>query len=137
MKKRTEKQKLKDRADQIFSEYIRLKYADWKEFVACYTCGKESHYKDGMQNGHFISRGSNVLRFSEDNCRPQCVGCNVFKNGNYIEFTRRMIDEVGIEKVDELRRLGKTTRQLTEKDLQKIIDEYSEKLKMIKVCYSD
>ena len=48
-----------------------------------------------------------------------------------------MIDEVGIEKVDELRRLGKTTRQLTEKDLQKIIDEYSEKLKMIKVCYSD
>lgn len=127
--KKTEKQKLKNKADQIFSEYIRLKYADWREFVACYTCGKCAHYKDGMQNGHFISRGSNTLRFSEDNCRPQCVGCNVFKNGNYIEFTRRMIDEVGIEKVDELRRLGKETKQFTEQDLKDIIETYTEKIK--------
>lgn len=117
-------QKLKEKADKTFSLYIRKKYADWKDFVTCYTCGKVAHYKEGMQNGHFISRASNKLRYDERNCRVQCYGCNVCKNGNYIEYMRRMIKEVGLKEVDKLRKEGKETRRFTEKELQEIIDKY-------------
>ena len=128
-RKKTQKQKLKEKADQIFSEYIRLKYSDWRGYCECYTCGKTAHYKDGMQNGHFISRSSSTLRYSEDNCRTQCYACNCIKNGNYIVYTLKMIEEVGIEKVEELRELGKELHQFTEKELQEIVDKYMQKIK--------
>lgn len=57
------------------------------------------------------------------------MGCNVFKNGNYIVYTLKMIEEVGIEAVEELRRLGKETHQFTEKELQEIVDKYTQKIK--------
>lgn len=128
-RKKTQKQKLKDRADQVFSEYIRLKYSDWRGYCGCYTCDKIAHYKDGMQNGHFISRGSSTLRYSEENCRVQCYVCNCIKNGNYITYTIRLIEEVGIEKVEELREMGKELHQFTETELQEIIDKYTQKIK--------
>lgn len=106
-----------------------MKYMDkFSELVRCYTCGKISYYKDGMQCGHFISRGNNTLRFSEDNCRVQCVGCNIFKNGNYIEFTLRLINEKGQRFVEGLRKKGKKTKQFTTKDLDKIIYKYKHKI---------
>ncbi len=137
-RKKTPKQKLKDEADTAFSEYIRLKYADWRGYVACYTCGKTHFWaKDGMQNGHFVSRGSNTLRFSERNCRPQCVGCNVFKKGNYIEYTMRIIEEVGLDEVEELRKIGKEIKQFTEQELLEIRDDYRRKVAELKTekCY--
>lgn len=136
--KKTKKQKLKDAADEVFSEYIRLKYADWRGYVACFTCDKVLFWKkDGMQNGHFISRGNNTLRFSEKNCRPQCLSCNVFKKGNYIEYTLRLISEIGEDEVQKLREQGKENLQFTEKDLQEIIDTYTRKLDLLKSekCY--
>jgi len=123
------KKQLKKDADDIFSLYIRLKYADWREYVVCYTCNKVAHYKDGMQCGHFVSRGNNTLRYSEDNARVQCVGCNVFKKGNYIEYTMRLIKEKGIEFVEGLRKKGKETHQFTEKELMGIINKYKKKIK--------
>ncbi len=78
-----------------------------------------------MQCGHFISRASSTLRFDEKNARVQCVGCNVFKHGNYIEYTTRMIKEKGKRHVEMLKKKGKETKQFTEKDLQKIIDKYT------------
>ena len=115
---------LKKIADDVFSLYIRKKYADWRDYVVCYTCGKIAHYKDGMQCGHFVSRGNNSLRYSEDNCRVQCVGCNMFKKGNYIEYTLRLLEEKGQEFVEELRKKGKETHQFTYKELEEIINRY-------------
>lgn len=40
-----------------------------------------------------------------------------------------MIEEVGIEKVEELRELGKELHQFTEKELQEIVDKYMQKIK--------
>tara|TARA_R110000796_G_scaffold27488_10_gene75770 strand:- start:411 stop:638 length:228 start_codon:yes stop_codon:yes gene_type:complete len=51
MKKISRKNIVK-RLDTVFSLYIRLREAD-NEMVECYTCGKISHYKKGMQCGHF------------------------------------------------------------------------------------
>lgn len=63
-----------DRADTLFSIYIRRKYADWKGYVACYTCGKVAMWeKDGMQCGHFVSRDKKNTRYDEANARVQCL----------------------------------------------------------------
>lgn len=98
MKKRKEKttSQLKKELDSLFSKFIRLSYADQDGFVSCYTCPKRTHWKD-IQNGHFISRGYLATRFSEDNCRPQCVGCNMFGGGKQVEFSRKLeLEQKGI-----------------------------------------
>lgn len=125
---KTKKQKLKEKADKLFSLFIRLSGSDWRGYCQCYTCPKVDHYKK-MQCGHFISRSSNKLRFDPRNARIQCIGCNVFKNGNYIEYTTRMIDEVGKKEVEKLKKEGKENCQFTEDMLREIIDENKKKLK--------
>ena len=77
--------KLKKELDNIFSKYIRLKYADKNGMVKCYTCSTIKHWKE-IQNGHWIPRNNLATRFDEDNCRPQCVGCNMFNKGRPDEF---------------------------------------------------
>lgn len=60
----------------------------------CYTCGKKAPWKE-MQNGHFVSRAQLATRFSEDNCRVQCVGCNVFGGGRTSIFAEKLEEELG------------------------------------------
>jgi hypothetical protein len=92
---------LKKELDIIFSLYIRQKYADENGNVECYTCGAIKPIKS-MQNGHFWSRSHLSVRWDEDNCRPQDAGCNIFKHGNYIIYTQKMMQELGEEKFLEL-----------------------------------
>ena len=126
-KLKTPKQKAKDAADKWFSLYIRLKYASDTGMVKCYTCDTILHYKS-MQNGHFITRSCNTLRFSEKNCRPQCMGCNIFKGGNYIEYTLRLIKEKGLTYVDNLRLMKHEIKQFTTEELKKITKKYKNKV---------
>ena len=111
--------------DGVFSQYIRQKYSDHFGLVPCYTCHIKKHYKD-MQNGHYISRGHMATRWSEENCRVQCVGCNVFKNGNYVEYSARLIDEIGLEKYKELVKKKYTIKQFSIKELQELIKKYDD-----------
>lgn len=110
--------------DTIFSQYIRQKYADNFGMVSCYTCGSRKHWKD-MQNGHYISRGNMATRWLEENCRVQCVGCNVFKNGNYVEYSSRLIEEIGLKKYKELVKKKYEIKQFSIKDIQDLIKKYS------------
>lgn len=126
--KKTQKQKNKEEADKWFSLYIRLSNADWRGYVQCYTCTKIAHYKDYMPNGHFISRKSSTLRFSEDNCKVQCYACNVMLKGNYIKYTMRLIKEHGKRFVERLIEKGKETHQFTEEELLDIAYKYKTKV---------
>jgi len=94
MKEKKEKSisNLKKEADRVFSLFIRKKYANWKDEVICFTCGKVFKITE-IQNGHYVSRVYNNLRWSEKNCRPQCYSCNVMKNGNMDEFAIRLEKE--------------------------------------------
>ena len=87
--------KLKKDLDAIFSKYVRAKYR--KE---CYTC-----YKKGvtLQCGHFISRQYLMTRWDENNCRPQCVGCNIYGNGKPLDFEERLKDDLGIDFVETMK----------------------------------
>lgn len=96
--------KLKKELDAIFSKYIRLKYADENGNVACYTCGKVMHWKQ-IQNGHFISRQYLATRWHEDNCRPQCIGDNIFGNGKPLDFEERLKKDLGSQYVEDMKML--------------------------------
>lgn len=101
MKKKTTSQ-LKKELDKWFSLYIRNKYAK-NGMCTCYTCGAVKDIKH-IQNGHFVSRSYLATRFDEDNCRPQCVGCNLFGGGKPFEFEERLKKEIGEEKVEAMKR---------------------------------
>ena len=89
MKKKPSISKLKKKLDTIFSIYIRLKDADENGYNYCYTCNKKDYYKY-LQNGHFISRKYLATRFDEENCKPQCPACNVFRYGEQYLFGQKL-----------------------------------------------
>jgi hypothetical protein len=83
-------------ADDVFSKFIRLSHADENGNVTCYTCDAVIRWQEA-HNGHYVGRGNMFLRFDQRNCRPQCYTCNVSKNGNLAEYTRRLeLEHTGI-----------------------------------------
>lgn len=121
--------KLKKKLDEVFSRYIRYKYAK-DGYVSCYTCGTTEPIKE-MQCGHYITRGKLATRWDEDNCRVQCVACNIFKKGNYQEYSRRLINEMGCDIIETLTQKSHQTLKLKAVDYQELIDLYTEKLKNV------
>lgn len=111
--------------DTVFSEYIRKKYADKLGYVKCYTCNKKAYWKgEGIQNGHFISRASRALRWSEDNCRPQCYGCNVGRYGQAYIFSQNLNKEYGYDKAAELLQQSREIVKHTDLELLEKIEYY-------------
>jgi hypothetical protein len=81
---------LEKKLDRIFSEYVRLKAADENGYCKCVTCGKVYHWKE-IHCGHFISRAVKATRFNETNCNPQCVNCNTYNQGKWLEYEQALI----------------------------------------------
>lgn len=113
----------KKKAWHEFSVYIRRKYADELGWVKCYTCGNTGEWKK-FQCGHGIGGRNNAVLFCENVCRVQCVGCNVFGRGQYRIFTRKLIDEMGIEEYDRMVQKSNETVQFKAKDYQEIFEKY-------------
>ena len=127
MPRKPSRKSLVKRLDKIFSEYIRLKYADKNGIVKCYTCDKKAYWRgDGMQNGHFISRSSRILRWREDNCRPQCYRCNVMRYGESYIFGVKLNQEFGYNIADELLIESKKIIKQSDQDLLDLINLYQE-----------
>lgn len=134
--KRTDRQKAKDRAWEAFSIYIRtrdcLRFTGDPEEGMCITCKRFYPFKK-LQAGHFISGRGNAVLFDERLVYSQCVGCNgnppYGKGGNYVEYFRFMLDEVGLEKIDEFRQLKNTTKQYKTHDFEQIELLYKEKVR--------
>ena len=98
---------LKKELDCVFSIHIRAKYPK-----RCYTCGKVGVT---LQCGHFVSRQYLATRWEDDNCRPQCVGCNLFGNGQLLDFEENLKRELGEETVENLK---KSRHQMVKLDRQ-------------------
>jgi len=117
LKKKPSRSKIVKKLDAEFSRYIRLKYSDHNGYVKCYTCNRIKHYKDSMQNGHFMSRRYYSTRWNEDNCRPQCYGCNCHAQGRSYEFSLNLNKEYGYEISLELLQLSKETVKISNPEL--------------------
>ena len=110
--RKTPRQKLKNRVWYWCAKYIKLRDAVSRKegWGYCVSCNKivQIKYADA---GHFIGRGlggSSGVYFDERNIRLQCKQCNAFKQGNYTEYRKFMLDKYGQEVIDELERLHKT-----------------------------
>lgn len=120
--------KAKKETDGVFSKYIRLKYADPDGFVSCITCGLRKRYKDGMQAGHYVTRTCNQLRYSEKNVYPQCIGCNLFKEGVKDTYALFLIDNFTVKRLRWLAKEKQKTRQFTVSELEEMWREFKSKL---------
>lgn len=123
------KKETKAKLDKIFSLYIRLRDSN-KGRVKCPLCGKVINWKEA-QNMHFIKRSNMKYRYSEENCYAGCVGCNVYLNGNYQQYTLFMIKKFWQKKVEEMIN-DKGINKVKERELEEKIIEYVEKCK--KLC---
>lgn len=119
--------------DSVFSKYIRLKdaFLEEGELVAkCVTCGDIKAWKQ-LQNGHYYSRGRYQTRWDEDNCHVQCMRCNVYLKGQYIQYTLFMIDMYGRDFVDELGIKSINPAKISSVDLRVRTEEYKQKVKKL------
>lgn len=123
-RQRSDRRKIEDKLDKIFSELVRRSRADSGGFVACYTCATVKHWKQ-MHAGHYLSRRNKTTRWHHDNARPQCPGCNRFGTvngpGESVIFGRRLRAE-GVD-VDSLEQLGRQVADHTEDDLETLLDD--------------
>jgi len=120
-KKAPSKTKLKAELDRVFSLYIRH-----RDSYKCCTCGKES--QEQAQCGHYISRANMNTRWDEENCHCQCVGCNVFKNGNMDEYSLFMINKYGNGALIEMNKRKNKIKQWTISEIKEQIEIYKKKL---------
>tara|TARA_R110000822_G_scaffold35397_1_gene99827 strand:+ start:263 stop:673 length:411 start_codon:yes stop_codon:yes gene_type:complete len=124
--------KLKKELDTIFSLYIRLRDATNEGLVKCFTCHKVSHYKSGMQNGHFQSRRHTSTRWDGQNCQVQCVRCNMFNQGEQFKFGLNLDTKYGEGTADKLVFISNQTRKFVKADYELLLTYYKalvEKLK--------
>ena len=121
------KKKLSKKLDVIFSKYIRWYYADANGYVECYTCGVTKPVKE-MQCGHFQSRRHYATRWHTDNCKPQCVKCNMFMQGNIWVYGNKLKAEIGDVKFNKLIQLSNSTVKYTQQDYLNMLEYYKKEL---------
>jgi len=80
--------------------------------------------------------GHPELRFEEDNCHKQASYCNNYKSGNLAEYRIRLIDKIGLERVEWLEGPHEPKRYRRE-DYQAIEAEYKAKLKKLQGSCDD
>jgi hypothetical protein len=94
MKKRSDKQKAKDRAWKCFADYIKLRDSDWRGICKCCTCGREIELgTQECQAGHLVHGRSNAVLFDERIVHAQCSTCNskFIGNGEQGKYTLFML----------------------------------------------
>lgn len=108
--------------ERMFSRYIRMKNADHRGYVKCFTCSKIMHWSE-MQCGHYVSRRNMCAKYLEINNNPQCHECNVIKYGNLDRY-RRNIDKVhGAGMAEYIEEIGHKTCKYTKIDFIDLITE--------------
>lgn len=106
-----------DRADIVFSLYIRLRDG------ACVFCKRKgSPNKDGqnvvgLQNSHFFGRRKESTRFDPENCDTACFSCHMYYGGDDINAYRNFkLEQLGQKKYDALVLRANTPRKRNRKE---------------------
>ena len=126
--KKPTRSKLIKKLDVVFSQWVRLSNADSKGNCTCVTCGKVGHWKTGgIQAGHFMSRKHYSTRWNEDNVKPQCVGCNMFKAGEQYKYSLYLGNNLS----EELHLKSQQITKFTSVELEEMILYYSSLVKKL------
>ena len=119
----------KDRSHQLklaqaaFNAYIRERDP---QSAGCISCGGTT---GRWTAGHYKTDKS--LRFVEDNCHGQCWwNCNSNQSGNIANYRPRLVEKIGIERVEALE-IYLPPPKLTIEEIIEIKDRYRAKLKAL------
>lgn len=119
----------KKRLWDIFSKYIRLKYANFNGFVACFTCGTMKHWKE-IHAGHYHPRTHGMaLYFEEKNVHPQCYRCNVELHSNATAYAIALQRKYGDGILKELEWKRQQATKISEIEYLRLIQFYKEKVR--------
>jgi len=125
--KKPTRSKLVKKLDVVFSQYIRLKNSK-NGICTCVTCGKKGHWKTGgIQAGHFMSRKHYSTRWDEDNVKPQCVGCNMFRSGEQYKYSLYL----GKQLSEKLHEKSNKIVKFTNIELEEMFQHYSNEVKKL------
>lgn len=109
---------LQKQAQVVFNKWIRERDKD----EPCISCHQ---IKDKYHAGHFVAQGfSGFLRYYENNCHKQCVGCNLFKRGNLLEYRESLVKKLGEKEVNWMWEHRHDTKKYTREELLEIIERY-------------
>lgn len=118
---------------KLMSELVRRKRDIGNGVVRCYTCNTPYHWKD-MDAGHFEHGGSSslsLLDFHEDNLRPQCTRCNQYLSGNMAVYKDKLVKEIGIEGVNNIKALKQKINTMTVLDYEHLKVDLKYELSML------
>jgi len=125
--------KVVEKAAVLLQLLVRLEASDDNGYVSCVTCDVKRHYKDGMQGGHYMSRGNSATKLMTENIHPQCSGCNGFgmKYGDKEKvYLRYMEDMYGKEFVQELEASKHQTKKWNRAELMDLIADLRERVRV-------
>lgn len=130
-------QQLIPEADKWFSRYVRLRDSEYNgsEWVTeCIDqCDRkmvvidaEGKWKQGVDCGHYITRGVHSLRYREENTNAQSSYCNAWadKQGMIHGYEKGLALKYSEDTVKELKRLSKAPdayKRLSKPDLLQVI----------------
>jgi hypothetical protein len=78
----------------------------------CISCGCQ--WNDKFQAGHYYPGGSfETLKFNLDNINGQCEQCNLFKSGNFENYTLNLPKRIGSDRFDNLVKLAEIDKQFS------------------------
>jgi len=130
--------KYEKKAKEAFSRLVRLqgciKTTGSTEYGKCFTCGAIVSFENS-QCGHFVSGRTNALFFEPDNSRLQCPACNTSKGGNLEIYREKMMEELGIERVEWLESQRHTVKRITEAEFSVKFNDCKEQISMLESCH--
>lgn len=98
-------------AQAIANRYARVR--DAKD--GCISCDKPASWHGQWHGSHFRSVGAaSAVRFNLWNIHKACSVCNNHLSGNIAEYRPRLIEKIGIEKVDWLQSQNQLVRHSIE-----------------------
>lgn len=139
-KKKPSLSKAKKKAWTQFSVYVRtrdcIRFCNSLDEGKCVTCGRIFPFKS-LQAGHFIPGRTNAVLFDERLVFTQCMACNVFLGGNYIEYFVFMESEWGRAKIDEFRALKHQTVRYSVADFERLEADYKARTAQLVESFHD
>ena len=97
-------------AQTAFNAYVRYRDRNLP-CISCDVTGTNDSLGGYFDAGHYRSRGSSRhLSFNLHNCAKQCSRCNRYLGGNIVAYRLKLIDRIGISKVEALEINNDTVR---------------------------
>jgi len=106
--------RLKRVVQKEINHYVLLRDKD----LPCISCGATT----GTWNaGHYVSQGAHgALRYDLDNINKQCVGCNLYKHGNLIEYRICLDERYGEDRAEYLESKRHDIKKWTREELEEV-----------------